>query len=431
MALEQFSVKTKPLSPPRLSGELMFILVAMLVGFSLRLIWLEDMKWTYDEIWMYEKVLAIVQGKEPLPWLGMRSSAVFLNPGFSVWSFVPLGLVAPTPIGMTMGVALLNIFAIAGFLLFAWFRLVAEEQRIWLWGLAIISVNPLAIFFSRSIWSQNLLLPFTLPIFITHRLRYRLLGAFSWGLVGALVGQLHMSGFFFQFALVLWTLWCDRRQLKQQAKTWMTFLVGSVVGLLPMIPWVQYLMSELSSGAGVSDGSKTFFPEFYLQWVMSSLGINLEYEMGPVFWSRFVPEPLVGGLPSYGVALAHGVLVLCFVYIGLRYLFSKRFRRFIHGEKGEFDNTNFYWRVGALGMGPLFSLMFLRAPIYYLNSLFPFIHIWVAYLYRHRPRFLVATVLAQLFISINLLTFIHTSNGIPDAPRYGDSFLMQEYQIPD
>src|SRR6185503_8598725 len=93
-----------------------------------------------------------------------------------------------------------------GFALFGTTRaFTAPARQLWFAGLALMSVNPIAIVLARKIWAQSLLPIFTVATLAAHAGRRSWAGAFIWGLVGALSGQIHMSGFFLQAALVLFT----------------------------------------------------------------------------------------------------------------------------------------------------------------------------------------------------------------------------------
>ncbi|NJM49035.1 MAG: hypothetical protein HC860_25095 [Alkalinema sp. RU_4_3] len=120
------------------------------------------MKWQADEVWMHNQAIAVAQGEEPFPMLGMRNGVGIYNPGLSVWAFVGLAKFQIDPVVMVQWVQWSNVAAIALFTGFVLRCVPWVEQSIWLWGLAIASVNPLAIIFSRALWAQDLL-----PLFCT------------------------------------------------------------------------------------------------------------------------------------------------------------------------------------------------------------------------------------------------------------------------
>jgi hypothetical protein len=168
----------------------------ILCGCLLRLVWAADMKWKADEVWMYETARGVVMGQIPWPWLGMGNGVGFANPGLSVWSFIGLAGLSHDPVEMVRWVQVSNVLAIGLFSGFVRRYVLRTEQMIWLWGLAIASVNPLAIHFSRAIWATDILPLVGFFVFVGHWFRQQRWGAFVWGLVGTLIGQIHMSGFF-------------------------------------------------------------------------------------------------------------------------------------------------------------------------------------------------------------------------------------------
>jgi hypothetical protein len=395
------------------------------IGCLLRLIWPEDMTWQADEIWMFEHARAIVLGQAPFPPIGMLNSAGFANPGMSLWAFVPLAGSAD-PIAMVRWVMMLNIGAIGAFLGFIRWGLPPAQQLTWLWGMAIASVNPMAILFSRKIWAQNILPPFGFLIFLGHQWRDRVWGAFLWGFVGAIVGQIHMIGFFWQPALLGWTLWTERLSGRDSAPArtrWGSFAIGTGLGGLPLLPWVQYLLAHGLNGGG----KRHFAPEFYLQWLTTGWGLNLEHQMGKVFWREFLAEPRIGGLATYGMAIAHLLLALAGLATLIAWVTSKAYRQQVRSVPG-YAPMRFYLMAGAIGMGLWLTGMGQRVPVYYLTMLFPLPYLWVAVICKANPRWLGAIIVLQLAISMTFLGFIHQQGGIADG-TYGPAYRLQNYPV--
>ena len=63
--------------------------MAIVAGAVLRLIWVGDIEYKGDEDYTFQLVREIREGK-CLPSVGMPSSKAVLNPGLSLWVFVPL-----------------------------------------------------------------------------------------------------------------------------------------------------------------------------------------------------------------------------------------------------------------------------------------------------------------------------------------------------
>jgi hypothetical protein len=408
----------------RLNLQRIVIFSAIAIGCGLRLLWAEDMEWKADEIWMFEQARSILLGTTPWPAVGMLNSAGFVNPGMSLWAFVPMAG-SPDPIVMVRWVMALNIGAIGAFIAFILWRIPKAQQLTWLWGMAIASVNPMAILFSRKIWAQNILPPFCFLIFLGHQFRSRTWGAFLWGLVGAIVGQVHMSGFFFQPVLVVWTLWAERMEMGKTR--WLSFTIGSAIGIIPLLPWVNYLVTHLVTHGLKSGAGRNFVPEFYLQWLTTGWGLNLEHQLDQVFWQVFLAEPRIAGVPTYGMAIAHLVLAVAALTTLGAWVKSTGYRQQVRSVLG-YELLRFYLASGAIGMGLFLTGIGQRVPVYYLTMLFPWPYLWVVVMSRSKPNWLSAIVALQLAISITFLGFIHQQGGIADG-KYGRAYHLQSYQM--
>ncbi len=380
------------------------------IGALLRLVWPGEMKWQGDEVWMHNHAIAIAQGEEPFPLLGMRNGVGIYNPGMGVWAFIGLAKIQINPVAMVQWVQWSNIAAIVLFTGFILRCLPLVEQSIWLWGMAIASVNPLAIIFSRAIWAQDLLPLFCTVAVMGHWGRRKFWGSFVWGWVGGLLGQIHMSGFFWQAALVVMTLWPGGTKPRTN---WRGFAIGSFLAYLTLIPWLQQVAAQ-SLTAKRPAWAELLTPNFHLHWLTGSWGLNMEYELSSELWHSFLAEPRLQSFPTYGVAIALVTLLgLC--------LFSlwKGFR-----QKTQPFSAMLYLKAGAIVMPILLFLAKVRIPAHYLIVLFPFPFIWVAWLNRGKSGYLVAIALCQLFLSATFLFYIHQHFGIIDG-NYGLHYQFQ------
>ena len=100
------SSRSAVLSPLAIAG----LALALLLGAGFRLIWPADMEFKGDEAYMYQRAQN-VGVNEPLPAVGMPTSAGLRNPGMSVWVFVAFGRVFGTDSAtdLLLGVQILNI----------------------------------------------------------------------------------------------------------------------------------------------------------------------------------------------------------------------------------------------------------------------------------------------------------------------------------
>ncbi len=150
-----------PSSKPRrdrqreiLSG--VIILCFLIAGSILRLVWAQDMEWKSEEQWMFERAREIATGIVPLPISGMQSSVRVPNPGMSVWCFASIAIFTDDPIAMVRWIQWLNILTIWSFCGFILWQIKKSQRGPWLWGMALASVNPLAILFSRKILTPDI-----------------------------------------------------------------------------------------------------------------------------------------------------------------------------------------------------------------------------------------------------------------------------------
>jgi hypothetical protein len=423
--------------------------MAALIGLGclLRWVWPEDMKWKADEIWMYATARSIADGHSPWPLLGMGNGVGFANPGLSVWSFVGLAQLSSGPVGMVRWVQGANILAILLFVGFVRRYIAPAERRIWLWGLTIASVNPLAIHFSRAIWSSDLLPLIGFVVFVGHWWRGRFWGAWVWGCVGTLIGQVHMSGFFWQGGLVLWTLGQElrsrfsprsqsqflpparlpaRSQPSQSRTHWWGWGLGTIAGMIPMLPWIQQVATTAATIQRPS-WAELLTPNFHLHWLLSAWGLNLEYEFSQLFWRGVLPQPLWFGQPSFGMLMGH--LILLGSALMALWLWWQRRSSQATADLGvdlgaaappQWLVFDYFW-VGAVVMPLLLLAARVRIPAHYLVTLFPFPFIWAAWLMRSRTRWLILVCSVQLILAAYFLLYVHRHGGIPDAD-YGVAY---------
>lgn len=404
-----------------LSGPIAFLVI----GTLFRLVWPADMEWKGDEQWMFAHAIAIAQSGV-LPWLGMRSGAHIMNPGFSIWPFAFFARFSSDPVAMVQWVQWSNVLA-----LWAFFWLFVRSVRVatrsvWLWGLALFAVSPFSVLYARKIWAQDLLPIFGAATLWGHFYRRTRLGAFAWGLAGALIGQIHMSGFFFAFALACVTVALDSRRGELGATRWMYWIAGSILGGGLLLPWLSAL------GGGQAGHSVYRFGEiltlnFYVQWLLSAWGLGLAAtRYGGL---QFLRAPFIWGHATYLMLLAHTYLAAIGVWMTLRWLarkFRRRFDKEVAREAGpHFDQRLTFYIVVTLGVvGVLLTLSGVRIRPHYLLVVAPFIHLWAAAVTWPRKRIFVSVAAAQMLVTATFLTFVHVEGGVPGAD-YGRSYRAQ------
>lgn len=407
--------------------------LAVAAGIVFRLIWPLDMEYKADEAWTVDHVRLFWQSRD-FPLIGMTSSAGVPNAGLSLWVFMAIGAVLPVdnPVALARGVEVINIAAIVFLALFARIGVDRPEREPWLWSAALVAVNPLAVLFSRKIWPQDILPLFTVAMLAVWWHRGRWWGAFAWGLVGALLGQIHLSGFFFAAAFVAASLLFDRRAVR-----WQAWLIGSILGALPLIPWLVAIAKGHPPLGGI-DLENLLLPDFYQHWLSIALGLDLHYALGDDFLP-FLAYPYLGGTPTYLAGAFLGLVVASFATILLRFAVQLRAntarardRFFAPGSSTALAVNAAFWGYGLL-------LILSARPVYLHYLIVPFClpALWLAWLDRagsaeegaaapnSRP-LLASLVLAQACVTALFLFYIHETQFI--AGDYGTAYRSQSHR---
>ena len=377
------------------------------LGTLLRVIWPLDFEWKFDEKWMFEKAQRVAHGLDPWPWVGMPSGVGTENPGASVWLFAALAKLTHTPASMTFAVMLINVGALWAFA--AWVvKLWPEEDReVGLAGVALYAVSPLPVLFSRKIWAQDLLPMLLAPWWVCHSLRRRALPAFLWGLISALLGQVHLSGFFAAAALFLATLLLDRKQTR-----WLPVFAGGALGALPLIPWVQFV---LSPNATHRDRSMVYAPGYFWEAFKLGFGIDLRYALVKEF-GVFLRSPNLLGVKTWLVGGAH--IALCLLALICAALLLPKLRSLRLSKP-----LQVYAATFVLG-GLLMTALGIYVHVHYLIVFSPLVHIAVAWLVSQRQKALFACLALQLYITTSFIWYIHAHGGAARGD-FGVSYRAQ------
>ena len=285
-------------------------------------------------------------------------------------------------------------------------------------------MNPLAVVFHRKIWAQSLL-PLLAMVFLLgwwYRKRHWA-GAFVWGLAGALLGQIHMAGFFLAASVVAWTILFDS---ERRTVHWIAWAVGTVLGSLGLIPWLLELGASTGQGSPAFNLSAWFNFKWWNYWVSNNSGIVMEHFLGDHFWS-FLGYPLIGRQPTYLVGAVHVLLVLCLlVVIGLviRRVIKARGHLF-SAFAGTGSESSLIIAAYLWGCGIMITAAGIVIQRHYLLVAFPLLSIWLGRLLAgDRPRgtkMFGVIWSAQLVVSALLLYYIHVNGGAPNGD-YGISY---------
>lgn len=364
------------------------------------------------------------------PWIGMETSTGIANPGFSVWVFqAPARIFGiTTPLGLNCWVQSLNIFALFLLVLFIFKCVPIAEQELWIWGAILMALNPMAILFSRKLWAQCVLPPFSVLFFASWWMRDRKWGAFLWGISGLLLGQIHISGLFLTLAVFLWTagLGARLKETLQKKVQWKAWALGSALGMIGVIQWLRLVHGQKNHKF---DLSHLLSIQFWRYWIADSLGIQLSYTLHGLAFRDFWRYPLITGQASYLIGAVHvflyAVIVILILKLILKWLRSERRVAIFLGTD---SNTNFLLSSVLIGYGFLITASGSLVQHHYLIVIFPLLWVGLAravFSATQTPRpWLAAIALAQAVISIGFLSYIHVNQGAPESD-YGITYGAQ------
>lgn len=222
-------------------------LVAILgLAAFLRLWNLDATEFKYDEARVCNLAARFVDTGIP-PVRGMGSSTGIDNPPLAVYLMSLPVFLSRDPLVASAFVALVNVLGVWG--------CYALGRRYWGRGVGLLAAlllaaSPWAVFYSRKVWAQNLLLPWTLLFFAL--LLAWLVDGKNWALGGAIVAlaaltQIHFATLAFVpvFALLLLVTLIVRIKRRQMAPLWKPLAVGIGVSALLYAP---YLAADALTG---------------------------------------------------------------------------------------------------------------------------------------------------------------------------------------
>ncbi|MFI5299831.1 MAG: hypothetical protein ACHREM_17220 [Polyangiales bacterium] len=417
----------------------LFFGLALVVAAALRTVWIIDMEYKGDERFMFDRSQAI-PAHEPWPELGMPSGQGLRNPAFSIWIFVWLARYfhANTPLLLDRSVIYCNVAAFVGLAVFAWTKRDAKQREAWLWAMAIGGASGISVLLHRKIWAQSVLPIFCVAFLIGWSRRDTWIGAALWGLFGALLGQIHMSGFFFAFAfflvdLTIGSLRFDRP--KGHRTKWPTWIIGSCAGAYLLKPWIKYVLSGVDKGAPWSR-EEVMSGRFFRTWFSDTCGLGLDYSLGGNF-PEFLKGPKIGHqddvyLPMLlqGVGFTIGIFACVLLVRGVSKGVGARVAsgRSLVDRLLSIDDVEQAIVSSLLAYGVCITLSGIHVYRHYLLVTFPLEWLslaWVILKWSPRPRVVLGGMwLAQLGLSYCFLTYIHEHKGAPWGD-YGQAYRVQ------
>lgn len=393
-------------------------LTLFLLGIILRLSYLSDMEWKYDQAWMYYHASDLTN---TFPWsiVGMKSGGGIVNPAFGLWIFGLMSFFGKTPVELVTIVSLLNIFSLLILIYFVFKKLTGVEADRLKKTIVLVSVSPMAILFSRNIWAQDILSFFSTLFIISIYLRQSKWGMFFWGLTGALLGQIHMPGFFYALGVLFFFIIYDFR--KGQRSHWVFWIIGSIIGALPLIPWLIHIINQPfvtstpdPNNSGIIEFKHIFKFRFYTYMMLESLGIHLKYSLGEHFW-QFIKWPS----NSYFIGIIH----LFLTYIGFYALIG-----FFKNIKNELKSNHSMDVIAAacwFGGGAALTILGLKMHPHYIIVAFPFsYYFFIRLVEKFSERIQLISICAHFLVSAAFIFFIHDNNGAI-GQEYGETYNSQ------
>lgn len=397
-----------------------------LIGLFLRVLFVQDMEYKEDEEYNFKQTQLI---DKALPWHGMPSGVYLINPGMSIWVFTALAkffkIQQPTSLATAV-----QLFAMLGMCLIIPFALKIvekEEQHDWLWAFAFAMVNPFLVIYQRKLWPQPFLPFFTLITLIGWWTRHQRRGAWIWGMVGACLGQIHMSGFFFSAALFLWTLFFDPKRLSKTYPTnWRFWIGGSLVGALPLLPWVIYILQHPIKESMVSGWSEIIQLKYWAFWFTDPLGLHIGNSLGLLRGesnfsqiSDFIRYPIIQSQPSYLVGIAHFSAFFSSIWIfirGIQWVKNKiSSHSIVPFLVGSHSNTTFVQNSILLGCGILMTITGMCIRRHYMAVTFPLELICLVRMAQPHSalgkKLLAVLWTSELIISAGFVGYIHVNHG--------------------
>lgn len=410
------ALSARALTPRRPELKIVLILGVLACTAWLRFSHPLDIEYKGDERWMFDRTINVSEGREPWPALGMTSGAAIANPPMSVWLFIALKKLTGVshPDTLTRVVSAMNFIAIA--LLFAFaIRRLDRNSKIrepFLWGTTLAAFSPIAAVLHRKLWAQSALPLFSAIFLITFMNRSRRWSAFFFGFIGLLLGQIHMSGFFYFAAFMLYLIY--RRRSEPELKT---VFLGALAATPFLFSWIHYLATTPALGSAPFRFENLMRLDFFMYWITSCLGIDLEYSLGGNF-RGFLMSPYAGTTPSNFVFGLHVAAVLS----AFAFMLVSKLRKTPFG----------LFMLGCFGFGALITLSAVPLYRHYLLVAFPLVSFTLPFLFDFSARGLKswARVSLGVFAACQFLIsflFIEYTAYFGGAPRgdFGTSYRVQ------
>ena len=346
------------------------LLGILLLASYLRLGHLELTEFKFDEALLCNRAAEFVDSGR-LPATGIGSSVGVANPPLAVILMALPVAVARDPILASGFVALLNVGAVLGCF---WLGRRYFGDGVGLLAALLFAVSPWAVFYSRKVWGQDMLPPFTVLFFAA--LFATGVAEQPWALVGAFAAlaclvQIHLSALAFVPLLFL-VLLLFHSQVRIAP-----LAVGVGLALLLLSP---YLLHEASTGWGNLRGALSVagkpaeISSQAARYALLNVGGEALHALAGESWREF----LAGIVNLRGLDLAEQAL---FVGGGFFLVLWLLFRRTGH-EAGTSSRARAFTLLLLWVLVPILSFLRHSTPVYphYLIILYPVPYLIIAVL---------------------------------------------------
>jgi hypothetical protein len=358
------------------------------------------MEWKADEINMHA-LASHASATGHWPSLGLVSGVGIKNAGFSIWPFIVFYKISHNPVNMALMVALCNILAL--FSMFKMATLSGKDSEALKWGVALVGVNVITVLFARKIWAQNLIPVWVAALWATQFFKNKNLGFLINGILVALAGQLHISGYFLGVGIFITSWLAGENSIKKSG----IFILGFAIGMIPALHW----LSSAIQGNHTSDVHLSYILkfEYFLHAATDPLGLNVVYSLGNRDAVQFA-QLKFQSIPTFiPVICALGI-----VYFSMKGIIKLSWKE-IWGSKANWLQSNLNRNLMAFVILPGILLTLSGAPIrsHYLIGAAPFLHALFARLWLKNGRTTMQIIwVLQGIITACFLWYIHTHTAI-------------------
>jgi hypothetical protein len=296
---------------------------------------------------------------------------------------------------------------------------------VWLWGAALAAVDPLAIIYQRKIWPPCVLPILLVAFFVAWEGRARPRAAAAWGLVGALIAQIHMAGVFYVGAFAAWSAYAHFGRTRREPVHWRGWWAGSAAGSLLTISWLVELRYSFFAHNAPPPKS-ALWGNFWRMWMENAVGSGVEASIGPDHMRALRLSPIVDGSETslVDVALAASLVVALVLAASAVWSLAADRRAFFARLRW---NTATAHNIVFVGYGGLLTLLPFVVWRHYLIMTYPFSSFSLPLLVSlgaRRFRWLGVVWVAQAFVAASLIAYLVHHHGAPGGD-FGNAFIPQ------